>query len=200
VKTVTKNDLTSRSIRESSRSLLENDSTKADSCSVDSVAKNDLQAYFSTLSTEMKSRSVGKHGHLNRFAINDLCDFPQIPQVPQEKRDDPVVFLNRDEDSKQLVFEWMRVVLTEGHIEASQPSVGRIVGWPSRSFSIHSVFVDFDLWCRQHGVSRWSVPGESLFCAVLDEVLCREGDRYAFPPLDECRAKFVQLEANCEPA
>ena len=197
VESVTEGALSASSLGKSCYPVSENYSTKVCGVSVGSVTKNDLQEYFSTLSTHMNERSVDANDVLNEFNINDLQFSPRIPQVQREKEESSIIFTN-DEETRQLVFGWLRLVLAEGHIEASQQDVGRVVGWPSRNISVESLFVDFDLWCRKQGVSRWSVPGKMPFLSVLDEVLSRCGDWYAFPSLDECRAKFAGLETKYE--
>lgn len=196
VESVAKKDLTPRFIDKQELSSPKNHSTKANLRSVENVAKKDLTSYFSTLSTEMKKESVESHCLSSALNISDLKSLSQIPHIPQEKTHGDVDFSGPDRESSKLVLEWLQVVLDEGHIEPSQSITGRVVGWPSRNFSIESLFVNFDLWCRQRGMLRWSIPERRLFFSILDEVFDRRKSEYAFPSLSNCRDKFAILKGK----
>lgn len=191
-------ELVSRS--ESEPLSFENHSTKSKCSSVECVAKDDLTLWFSTLSTDIKKTSVENYDVLIDWNTNHLERFPQIPHVPQEKLSNPVISSKLNEDSVRLIMDWLRIILGEGHISPSQPVVGKIVGWPTRSISIESLFVDFDLWCRGQGVLYWAVPGKGVLCSIADEVFNRNGNRYDFPPVSDCRGKFAILMGKYESA
>lgn len=89
-----------------------------------------------------------------------------------------------------LVLEWMKICLEEGHIEPSQPIVGRLYGWPLRPFFCNSLFTDFECWCAKNGISSNKKPEREEFYFIADSIFVRKGDKYHFPPLEECRQKF----------
>lgn len=173
-------------------------STKTHPNPVGIVTKNDLSSYFSTLSTEIKRAPVEKQDHSSSLNANSLNNVPRIPRVPRGKANECIKLSADEKESIKLIFEWMQVALDEGHIEPSQSTAGKIIGWPCRSFSIESLFIDFDLWCRRQGVARWAVPEKRLFFFVVDEILHREGNQYGFPPLNDCRAKFALFKVKYE--
>ncbi len=175
-------------IKEKDQQSVLNLSTKAKTNDVESVAKKDLSFYFSTLSTLMKTHSVENLNYKPSLIIKDLEIFPHFPRVPRGKN----INQQKNEDLA-LVLGWMHVVVEEGHIEPAQAAVGRATGWPCRPFKIYSLFVDFDLWCRNQGLLKWEVPPKTLFYSLADELFDREGDTYKFPALDVCKNRFKAL-------
>jgi hypothetical protein len=162
-------------------------STGIEKRNVDLVVEYGLSSYFSTLSTKLKSPVVENQRTKKPFIPSDLRSIPQVPQFP------------REQNSQVLcVFEWLQIVVEEGHIEPSQPCVGRILGWPLRSFHINSLRVDFLVWCRKKEVPQFHIADSQLFFSLLDEVFDRKGERYEFPSLVMCRGKFSELRRKYE--
>lgn len=93
-----------------------------------------------------------------------------------------------------LVIDWLTICLGEGHMQPSQPNVGRLEGWPIRSYFKNSLYVDFECWCLKANVPPYLIPSKRLFYqgtdAIFDNV---DGNRYQFPDLMICREKFSQL-------
>lgn len=161
---------------------------------VEFVGKIDLADYFSRLSTVIKARSVGVTQSDTPLISSELESTPRLSLIPQEKDNDSARFRNFDHAKVSLVTEWIQIVADEGHIEPSQPSVGRILGWPVRSCSIQLLYVDFFVWCWRKGLRDWDIPEKTLHFTLLDSVFVRIGDQYEFPPLDTCRKKFQDLK------
>lgn len=88
------------------------------------------------------------------------------------------------------VLEWFRVALDEGHIEPSQPSVGKMIGWPQRSYALRSLLVDFQGWSMRQGLPEVDGERDRGFRRLVAEIFQLEGDRVSFPPLKECRQRF----------
>lgn len=168
-------------------SAMEDDklSTDINSSAVESVTKIDLAFYFSTLSTFLKNMSVEDFTSYNQLIPSDIGEIPRIPHVPQAKEED-----------MNLLVDWMQVVIDEGHIEPSQPVIGRYLGWPIRSFHIRSLYVDFFVWCSQQGMEETNIPDQSICTSFFDKVFTRLGERYEFPPLQSCRIKFLELRKS----
>lgn len=162
-------------------------STEVGKNSVELVDSHDLTSYFSTLSTTLKEMSVEQKSDHKYLSKNNIDQFPQIPRFPREQKGQVFV-----------VFDWLQVVVDEGHIEPSQPSVGRILEWPQRSFEINSLQVDFVLWCRKKGLGEMRIADSDLFYSILDKIFRRKGDRYEFPDLPTCRTKYSELRRNHE--
>lgn len=169
-------------------------STKSQNDSVEGVGKIDLTDYFSRLSTILMTKSVEEVLSQIKLIPSELEMVPRIPQIPHKKTNEADKFKVFNQNKIALAMEWIQIAIEEGHIEPSQPSIGRLVGWPVRSFSIESLYIDFIVWCRKKGLHEWSIPGRSLFFALLDEVLVRSVNRYEFPTLDTCREKFLSLK------
>jgi hypothetical protein len=93
----------------------------------------------------------------------------------------------------QLAFEWLNCCLTEEHIEPSQPKIGKICGWPLRPFLRESLYADFKCWCIQRGVSLHEMPTSCQFYFLTDRIFQLEGEKYLFPPVEECKIKYQQL-------
>jgi hypothetical protein len=106
-----------------------------------------------------------------------------------------------DEDNKlkpaerDSIFGWLKIICEEGHIEPSQPLVGRAVGWPQRNMSVKSLWVDFTCWCKTQIID---LPDSELFFSILDQLFIRSEGRYQFPPLETCRALLRDLEKKFE--
>lgn len=160
-------------------------STATNSSTVELVTKIDLASYFSTLSTILKNMSVEDITGDNQLVLSDIREIPRIPHVPQVRKEDT-----------DLLVDWMLVVIDEGHIEPSQSFIGRYLGWPTRSFHIESLYVDFFAWCRQKGIEETSIPDQSICVSFFDKVFTRHGERYEFPPLHYCRNKFLELRKS----
>lgn len=94
----------------------------------------------------------------------------------------------------QLVINWISICLNEGHIQPSQPTVGRLEGWPIRPFFKSSLYVDFECWCLRAGVPTYLIPSKDLFYqgtnAIFESI---DSDKYQFPDLTICREKFSEL-------
>ena len=94
----------------------------------------------------------------------------------------------------QLVIDWISVCLNEGHIQPSQPCVGKLEGWPLRPYFKNSLYVDFECWCLKAKIPTYLIPSKELFyqgADVIFESIAR--DKYQFPDLKVCREKFSKL-------
>ncbi len=127
-------------------------------------------------------------------------DLVDVTLVPQGRRSCHSSHSNLDSSQgidgggdNLLIKQWVQIMLTEGHIEPYQPQVGRIVGWPVRSFQKYSLWVDFLCWCRASGLVDGQIPTKGALFAVLDMVLDPVDSRYEFPPLRECRQRAEWL-------
>lgn len=99
---------------------------------------------------------------------------------------------SEDFEQMTLVFAWLSICLSEGHIEPSQPSVGRIIGWPVRPFFKSSLYVDFECWCSKNRTRR-VMDMRKLFYSLTDKIFICDGDKYHFPSLEKCRNEFKPL-------
>ncbi len=81
------------------------------------------------------------------------------------------------------IWEWLSIVAKEGHIEPSQPCVGRVIGWPSRPISVRSLWVEFVCWCRRNNVTLEQRPLEADFHQILVGLFARQEDHYEIPDL-----------------
>lgn len=101
-----------------------------------------------------------------------------------------------DSDQITLVLDWLLVCLMEGHIEPSQPQVGRLCGWPGRPFFCESLYIDFECWCIKKDLLPRERASGKVFYSIVDKIFTRRGEKYDFPPLEECRLKFKSLTTN----
>lgn len=97
----------------------------------------------------------------------------------------------RDSQELSVIINWITIMLEEGHIKPGQPEVGREIGWPIRRHFRNSLYVDFALWCSKN-LFR-DAPLATRFYPLLDQLLIRVDEFYEFPPLEECREKFIKL-------
>lgn len=156
-----------------------------------SVTKVDLMDRldrFATLATrldflEVTTNSLESHACHARHAINE----DRSTSISKSL----VVSGNK------LCLEWLRIVMDEGHIEPSQPLIGRSVGWPERKVSIKSLWIDFCCWFRKQQTDL-EMPEELLFYELLDRLFIRCGDKYEFPPFEQCRTTFAILRGAYE--
>ncbi len=94
----------------------------------------------------------------------------------------------------QLVIDWLSICFREGHIQPSQPIVGRLEGWPMRPYFKNSLHVDFECWCLKEGIPSYLIPSKELFYQETDLVFeSIVGGKYHFPDLLVCREKFSKL-------
>ncbi len=129
--------------------------------------------HFVTLVTDMKNQAV------TPVSIKPS----RVSRMSREKNDGL-------DKIQRLAIEWLEIVLKEGHIEPSQPCVGRVIGWPSRRFRIQSLVIDFTCWCRRHK-NESGFQDTEAFIRLLDLIFIRNGEAYDFPPLEECRQIFL---------
>lgn len=101
-------------------------------------------------------------------------------------------------NSLNSLFDWLNIMLNEGHMEPSQPSVGRFVGWPKRSLPCVSLWVDFKAWAKKMRLPWGDTPDELAFHEILSQIFIPAGDRYEFPPLETCRETFRLLKEKYE--
>lgn len=149
----------------------------------------------------MISQTLGRFGRLRKTLSEEKSKI--ITQVTQEEitlKDNQKVVNNpsgTSEDFNQmtLVFAWLSICLSEGHIEPSQPSVGRIIGWPLRPFFKNSLYVDFECWRSKQNLTGREIDMHmrKLFYSLTDKIFVDEGDKYHFPPLEACRKEFKVL-------
>ena len=129
--------------------------------------------------------------------------FPHVPRLLHDKNKDPENFQEIDKQHASLIFDWAQIVIEEGHVEVSQPSVGgalqKTYGWRSGPFQVKSLFNDFCLWCQEQGMSEDDIPLKSEFCALIDNLFDRE-DRYWFPQQETCRERLAKLRSKHEPS
>lgn len=98
---------------------------------------------------------------------------------------------------KSSCFQWLKIVMDEGHLEPSQPYVGKTLGWPERRISIKSLWIDFCSWFqKQHRIDE--IPEEYCFYELLDHLFIRHDDKYEFPPLDQCQRTFAKMRQQYE--
>lgn len=150
----------------------------------------------------MTIQSLGRFGRLQQTLL-DKTKNENLEQSPT----DTAIFCNSKDNinpsessepdkKERLVFEWLKVCLEEGHIEPSQPTVGRVCGWPLRPFFCDSLFIDFECWCSKKGINSKERPGCETFHSITNSIFLRELDKYHFPSLEECRQKFNNLIRN----
>ncbi len=134
---------------------------------------------------------LGRFGRLRQSLINEKNKKDCQPSilVKSSQRETSVY----SSEKLSLVYEWLMICLTEGHIEPSQPKVGRICGWPQRPFFCESLYIDFECWCIKRDILPREIAGGNLFYSVTDRMFQREGDKYHFPLLEECRKKYKSL-------
>lgn len=98
----------------------------------------------------------------------------------------------------KICFQWLARVMEEGHLEASQPAVGKHVGWPQRMVTIRSLWIDFRCWCSKHQIQSMELPEEWMFYELLDRIFIRHEDKYEIPSLNCCREVFAVLRGQYE--
>lgn len=97
----------------------------------------------------------------------------------------------------KLVNQWLEICLQEGHIQPSQPKVGKLEGWPIRAYFKNSLFIDFWCWCVSKGVSSFLIPSEMAFYQGTDAIFDVIEKKYQFPALNICRERFSKfIEVN----
>jgi hypothetical protein len=93
-----------------------------------------------------------------------------------------------------LAIDWLSICLGEGHILPSQPSVGRLEGWPIRSYFKNFLYVDFECWCLKARIPTYLIPCKELFYQGTDLIFeSISGGKYHFLDLNICREKFSKL-------
>lgn len=95
----------------------------------------------------------------------------------------------------ERVKNWLRIALEEGHIQPSQPTVGKLEGWPIRPHFKESLYNDFACWCMKEQIPIYLTPSEELFYQgtdILFDSLPRK--KYTFPDLETCKQRFLILE------
>lgn len=100
---------------------------------------------------------------------------------------------SEDFEKMSSILVWLEICLSEGHIEASQPCMGRVVGWPLRPFFKNTLYTDFECWGLKKSLSYKEIAKRKAFYSITDKLFISEGDKYHFPPLEECRKKFKPL-------
>jgi hypothetical protein len=78
-------------------------------------------------------------------------------------------------------------------MQPSQPSVGRLEGWPMRPYFKNSLYVDFECWCLKAKIPTYLIPSQNLFYqgtdTIFESIAC---DKYQFPGLAICQEKFSE--------
>lgn len=103
---------------------------------------------------------------------------------------------SEDTDKISLVLDWLLICLMEGHIEPSQPQVGRLCGWPQRPFFCESLYIDFECWCIKKDLLPRERASGRVFYSIVDQIFTRCGSKYSFPSLEDCRLNFKLLSTN----
>lgn len=99
---------------------------------------------------------------------------------------------------KEICLQWLQIGIDEGHLEPSQPWVGKMVGWPKRKIPIVSLWVEFCCWTRKEQVGAEEMPEEHFFYGLLNHLFIRHDDMYEFPALEKCREDFALLRLQYE--
>lgn len=94
------------------------------------------------------------------------------------------------------ILSWLAIAIEEGHLEPSQPFIGRLIGWPQREIGIYSLWVEFISWCYKQHIPKKTIPDQSNMCRILDKVFIRKSNKYLVPPLVQCRTNFNNLRTN----
>lgn len=90
---------------------------------------------------------------------------------------------------------WLRIALEEGHIQPSQPTVGKLEGWPIWPHFKESLYNDFICWCMNEKVPSYLISSEELFYREADAIFDNlPRKKYGFPDLEICRQRFLILE------
>lgn len=98
----------------------------------------------------------------------------------------------------KFAFQWLTCALDEGHLEPSQPSVGKATGWPKRMISSRSLWIDFCLWCCKHMIQPFERPEEWAFYELLNRIFVRHNDKYEIPSLEVCQSIFQDMRGHYE--
>ncbi len=160
---------------------------------VERVGDDRLSFHFSTCSTYIKKLAVENKEVLKLLNFSLFEESPRTPLLPREKKE------NSEERAKRMnlidenVLRWLSICIAEGHMEPAQPSVGRIIGWPTRKFCWKSLYSGFSTWCRGEGLNMWEIPKADVFTLALDRVFLRESEMYSFPSLEVCKVNFLKL-------
>ncbi len=136
---------------------------------------------FATLATRLDSLNVTPFS-LERHPCH-VCYPPKLKVIANGTR---------------IVLQRLTIAMEEGHLEVSQPVVGRAMGWPQRMVALRSLWVDFTFWCLKSNFSKYQKPEQSDFHDLLDQLFIRNGDKYELPNLQDCRDMFIILRRNYE--
>lgn len=122
---------------------------------------------------------------------SDACDISDTKHEESEKK-------NRN-GKLQRILEWFDIALSEGHIEPSQPVIGREVGWPVRPFNFRSLWVDYCLWNSKRDVEVDELSERRIFRCLVSLIFDRQEDEYVvFPSLEKSRKNFKALRCVLE--
>lgn len=148
----------------------------------------------------MISQTLGRFGRLRKTLSEEKNKIKtptsQEALVFKNNEEEVAASSGTSEDFEQIsqAIEWLTICLSEGHIEPSQPCVGRIIGWPLRPFFKNSLYVDFEVWCFKKNFSKKDIVRREAFYQLVDKLFIPDGDKYRFPSLEECRKKFTMLK------
>lgn len=158
----------------------------------DSVAKENLIARldkFATLATRLDFLGVTTNP-LGCHACN-ACH--------ANKKDELAYSLEKQElVGIRTCFQWLKIMMDEGHLEPSQSWAGKAVGWPKRKIPKISLWVDFCCWVRKQQIGAEEMPEEYFFYELLNYLFIRHDDKYEFPALEKCREAFTLLRQQYE--
>jgi hypothetical protein len=98
----------------------------------------------------------------------------------------------------QAGLQWLAIAIDEGHMEPSQPLIGRLTGWPKRMVALRSLWVDFTCWCSKMKIPKSEFPEQWMFYALLDQLFVRKNDKYEIPTLEKCRTTYHTLRCQHE--
>jgi len=147
----------------------------------------------------MMPQTLGRFGRLRQTLSEEKnkINAPASQETLAFKSNQEVVATpsetSEDFDKISTILTWLSISLTEGHIEPSQPCVGRIVGWPQRPIFKNSLYVDFECWGVKKDLSSNAIAKRKLFYSLTDRIFISEEDKYCLPSLEECRRKFKCL-------
>ncbi|MEI8329682.1 MAG: hypothetical protein WCG14_06765 [Chlamydiia bacterium] len=147
----------------------------------------------------MIPQTLGRFGRLRQTLSEEKnkINAPASQEMLAFKSNQEVVAIpsetSEDFDKISTMLTWLSISLTEGHIEPSQPCVGRIVGWPQRPIFKNSLYVDFECWGVKKDLPSNAIAKRKLFYSLTDRIFISEEDKYCLPSLEECRRKFKCL-------
>jgi hypothetical protein len=136
---------------------------------------------FATLATRLDSLNVTRTSLESH--VSHVCH-------AEKKLDSANIMKCTSFVGSHAIFQWLSIVMEEGHLEPSQPVSGRAVGWPERWMTIRSFWIEFCCWCRYQPIPKEETPEQWAFYGLLDCLFVRHEEKYELPSLENCRKTF----------